>query len=287
MKENSKRKQKREERVTEYANELMRRKERKKGRELTPEEINEAFRRADRRENIKRRLAKILAVFGITVTIGGVALLNSGKEPEPEHPSGQETDIDNEKDNEKPKTNREKWLEGIQEEVGENPNQTKQDIENTIDEILEQYNANLLEQAQIDKDDLGIILRENMGEGHVIEVTSANGEISYVENPLITGQLPEGEEWVEAKDIKDEYILVDTENNNTITGIGTINSEITEIDVQYASFGGKEYVKNDQTYVGLPEAVDLEKAYKDFSDYYQFRVQQQEEQQRNDAGFEH
>ena len=31
----------------------------------------------------------------------------------------------------------------------------------------------------------------------------------------------------------------------------------------------------------------LEKAYKDFSDYYQFRVQQQEEQQRNDAGFEH
>lgn len=96
-----KQEQEKEERITEYANKLMTRKERKNGRKLTPDEIEEAFKRADRREKrrerIKKRIAKILAVFGITVTIGGVALLNSGEKPEPKHPSGQETDIDNEK----------------------------------------------------------------------------------------------------------------------------------------------------------------------------------------------
>ena len=129
------------------------------------------------------------------------------------------------------------------------------------------------------KNDLGIILRENMGEGHVIQVTSENGEISYVENPLINGSLPEGQKWVNAQDVEEEYILVDTENNSTVAGMGTIDNTKTEIDVQYASFGGQEYVKNAETYIGLPEGVDLEEAYEDFSEYYQFRLQQQEKQQ--------
>ena len=263
-----KREQKREERVTEYANKIIGKRERKLGRKLTEEEIVEAFQRSERREEKRiKRNRKIVAIL-TALGIGGIALLNSGEkpEPEPEPPSGQETDIDDEKDNEKPKTDREKWLEGLQ-------------VTDTIDSILQEYNDNLPEEEKINKNDLGIILRENIGEGHVIQVTSGNGEISYVENPLLSGILPEGQEWVEGQDINDEYILVDTENNSTVAGMGTIDNMKTEIDVQYANFGGQEYVKNDETYVGLPEGVDLEEAYEDFSNYYQFRLQQQEKQQ--------
>lgn len=263
-----KREQKREERVTEYANKIIGKRERKLGRKLTEEEIVEAFQRSERREEKRiKRNRKIVAIL-TALGIGGIALLNSGEkpEPEPELPSGQETDIDDEKDNEKPKTDREKWLEGLQ-------------VTDTIDSILQEYNDNLPEEEKINKNDLGIILRENIGEGHVIQVTSGNGEISYVENPLLSGILPEGQEWVEGQDINDEYILVDTENNSTVAGMGTIDNMKTEIDVQYANFGGQEYVKNDETYVGLPEGVDLEEAYEDFSNYYQFRLQQQEKQQ--------
>ena len=263
-----KREQKREERVTEYANKIIGKRERKLGRKLTEEEILEAFQRSERREEKRiKRNRKIVAIL-TALGIGGIALLNSGEkpEPEPELPSGQETDIDDEKDNEKPKTDREKWLEGLQ-------------VTDTIDSILQEYNDNLPEEEKINKNDLGIILRENIGEGHVIQVTSGNGEISYVENPLLSGILPEGQEWVEGQDINDEYILVDTENNSTVAGMGTIDNMKTEIDVQYANFGGQEYVKNDETYVGLPEGVDLEEAYEDFSNYYQFRLQQQEKQQ--------
>lgn len=263
-----KREKKREERVTEYANKIIGKRERKLGRKLTEEEIVEAFQRSERREEKRiKRNRKIVAIL-TALGIGGIALLNSGEkpEPEPEPPSGQETDIDDEKDNEKPKTDREKWLEGLQ-------------VTDTIDSILQEYNDNLPEEEKINKNDLGIILRENIGEGHVIQVTSGNGEISYVENPLLSGILPEGQEWVEGQDINDEYILVDTENNSTVAGMGTIDNMKTEIDVQYANFGGQEYVKNDETYVGLPEGVDLEEAYEDFSNYYQFRLQQQEKQQ--------
>lgn len=265
-----KREKKREERVTEYANKIIGKRERKLGRKLTEEEIVEAFQRSERREEKRiKRNRKIVAIL-TALGIGGIALLNSGEkpepEPEPEPPSGQETDIDDEKDNEKPKTDREKWLEGLQ-------------VTDTIDSILQEYNDNLPEEEKINKNDLGIILRENIGEGHVIQLTSGNGEISYVENPLLSGILPEGQEWVEGQDINDEYILVDTENNSTVAGMGTIDNMKTEIDVQYANFGGQEYVKNDETYVGLPEGVDLEEAYEDFSNYYQFRLQQQEKQQ--------
>lgn len=250
----------------------MAKKEKRYRRDLTPEEIAEAFKRADkreeRREKIKKKFTKILAIFGVTVTIGGgvAFLLTSGEKPEPESPSGQETDIDTEKDNETPKTDREKFLEGLQ-------------VNDTIDAILEEYNGNLPEEEKINKGDLGIILRNNVGAGHIREVTSEDGTIAYVENPLLSGILPEGQEWVDVQDISNEYILVDTENNSTVAGMGTIDNTKTEIDVQYASFGGQEYVKNDETYVGLPESVDLEEAYEDFSDYYEFRVQQQEKQQ--------
>lgn len=123
-------------------------------------------------------------------------------------------------------------------------------------------------------------------------MTSEDGKIDYVENPLVSGDLPEGQEWIDEQDISNEYILVDTENNSTVAGMGTIHNTKTEIDVQYASFGGQEYIKNDETYVGLPEGVDLEEAYEDFSDYYEFRVQQQEKQQESESkiqnnGFEH
>lgn len=275
-----------EDRVTEYANKIMEKRERKLRRKLTKEEIDEAFQIADRREEkrirMKRKIVGILAALGITIG-GGAALLTAGGDNEPKTPTEQETDIDNEKDNETSKTEREKFLEELQEGVGENVNETEENLDSVINEILEKYNANLLEEAQIDKDDLGIIHRDNMGEAQIFQTTSPDGEIIYVNNPLVSGILPEGQEWVEAQYIDDEYILVDTENQNTIAGIGTIHDAKTEIDVQYADFGGTEYVKNNQTYVGIPEDMNIEEAYEDFSEYYQSRVQQQEGQQQGNA----
>lgn len=275
-----------EDRVTEYANKIMEKRERKLRRKLTKEEIDEAFQIADRREEkrirMKRKIVGILAALGITIG-GGAALLTAGGDNEPKTPTEQETDIDNEKDNETSKTEREKFLEELQEGVGENVNETEENLDSVINEILEKYNANLLEEAQIDKDDLGIIHRDNMGEAQIFQTTSPDGEIIYVNNPLVSGILPEGQEWVEAQYIDDEYILVDTENQNTIAGIGTIHDAKTEIDVQYADFGGTEYVKNNQTYVGIPEDMNIEEAYADFSEYYQSRVQQQEGQQQSNA----
>lgn len=275
-----------EDRVTEYANKIMEKRERKLRRKLTKEEIDEAFQIADRREEkrirMKRKIVGILAALGITIG-GGAALLTAGGDNEPKTPTEQETDIDNEKDNETSKTEREKFLEELQEGVGENVNETEENLDSVINEILEKYNANLLEQAQIDKDDLGIIHRDNMGEAQIFQTTSPDGEIIYVNNPLVSGILPEGQEWVEAQYIDDEYILVDTENNNTIAGIGTIHDAKTEIDVQYADFGGTEYVKNNQTYVGIPEDMNIEEAYEDFSEYYQSRVQQQDGQQQGES----
>ena len=275
-----------EDRVTEYANKIMKKRERKLRRKLTKEEIDEAFQIAGRREEkrirMKRKIVGILAALGITIG-GGAALLTAGGDNEPKTPTEQETDIDNEKDNETSKTEREKFLEELQEGVGENVNETEENLDSVINEILEKYNANLLEEAQIDKDDLGIIHRDNMGEAQIFQTTSPDGEIIYVNNPLVSGILPEGQEWVEAQYIDDEYILVDTENQNTIAGIGTIHDAKTEIDVQYADFGGTEYVKNNQTYVGIPEDMNIEEAYADFSEYYQSRVQQQEGQQQSNA----
>lgn len=275
-----------EDRVTEYANKIMEKRERKLRRKLTKEEIDEALQIADRREEkrirMKRKIVGILAALGITIG-GGAALLTAGGDNEPKTPTEQETDIDNEKDNETSKTEREKFLEELQEGVGENVNETEENLDSVINEILEKYNANLLEEAQIDKDDLGIIHRDNMGEAQIFQTTSPDGEIIYVNNPLVSGILPEGQEWVEAQYIDDEYILVDTENQNTIAGIGTIHDAKTEIDVQYADFGGTEYVKNNQTYVGIPEDMNIEEAYADFSEYYQSRVQQQEGQQQSNA----
>lgn len=275
-----------EDRVTEYANKIMEKRERKLRRKLTKEEIDEAFqiayRREEKRIRMKRKIVGILAALGITIG-GGAALLTAGGDNEPKTPTEQETDIDNEKDNETSKTEREKFLEELQEGVGENVNETEENLDSVINEILEKYNANLLEEAQIDKDDLGIIHRDNMGEAQIFQTTSPDGEIIYVNNPLVSGILPEGQEWVEAQYIDDEYILVDTENQNTIAGIGTIHDAKTEIDVQYADFGGTEYVKNNQTYVGIPEDMNIEEAYADFSEYYQSRVQQQEGQQQSNA----
>lgn len=303
-------------RENEIANELIRKEESRIGRKLTNEEIVKKFQEAEekakkerieqkreqKRENkikkIKRKIIAILATLGITIG-GGAALLGAGEDNEPKTPTGQETDMDNEKDNETPKTDREKFLEGLQEGIdkningtGESQNEINEQLNDTIDAILEEYNTNLPEEEKIDKDDLGIIFRDNVGEAHVRQAIDENGEKIYIDNPLVAGNLPEGEEWIEASNIQDEYILVNTENKDLIAGMGTIDNAKTEIDVQYADFGGKEYVKNDETYVGIPEDIDIEEAYEDFSDYYQFRVQQQEEQQTNetqiqDDGFEH
>ncbi len=256
-------------------NKILKEVEKNTGEKPTSKEKRKATEKANKTlfNRMSRRIAIFLGAIGITTA--GVAMLTSGDGKEPTEPDKPTVETE-EQGLEEEKTDREKFIDELKEGVGENTNEIEENLENVIDEILEQYNANLSDEEKIDKDDLGIILRENIGEGHIREITLEDGEKSYVENPLVTGNLPDGEEWIAADQIDDEYILVDTENNTTIAGIGTIDSTKYEIDIEYADFNGTEYVKNEGTYVGLPENTDLEEAYEDFADYYQSRTQQQE-----------
>ncbi len=232
-----------------------------------------------KREPIKKIIAKILAAVGIT--IGGVALLNSGKGNDTKPIEQTERDND-EQGNTNSKTDREIYLDELREGIKDYSNQSEeqQNTDTVIDEIIETYNNNLLEQAEIDKEDVGIILQSHLGNGHIIQTTSENGDISYIENAL-KDELAEGQEWISGEDTKDIYILVDTKHNNTMAGIGKIDDEISEIDVEFVRLD-EDYTKNDETYVGLPENVDMDKAYQDFSRYYQERIQQQEENQKKE-----
>ncbi len=224
-------------------------------------------------KRMRKKLTMYLAILGIGV--GGVIMLNEGKENEPV-PIEKETN--NEENNKSTfQEERTKYLEELQQKAEEKiENKEQEGRQYIINELLNEYNSNLLEQAQISKNDLGIILRENIGEGHVIEVTSEDGKKSYIENPLKKGVLPEGQSWVKATEVNDEIILVDKKNNNVVSGIGTINKERTEINVQYVNFGNKEYTKNDMTYVDLSEWENLEEVHKAFLDYYEYRVEQKE-----------
>ncbi len=224
------------------------------------------------RRGIRNTIIAILGSIGLTV--GAQALLpdgNEGKQPD------NKTNIEMENESDTSTTKRDEYLqelrdmsqydgtENLQEELGDT---------HIVNEILNMYNDNLLEQAKIDKDDLGIIFQDYVGEGHIIEKSSEDGEISYIEDASkVTKDLQAGESWVESNDIGHVYVLVDTEHNNTIAGIGLINEQYHEIDVEQIRnlSNGTVYEKNNQTYVGLPEEYELQDIDKNFSNYFQER----------------
>ena len=224
------------------------------------------------RRGIRNTLIAILSSIGIAV--GGQALLpdgNEGKQPD------NKTNIEMENESDTSTTKRDEYLQGLRDmSQYQGTENLREELSDThiVDEILKMYNDNLLEQAEIDKNDLGIIFQDYVGEGHIIEKRSEDGEISYIEDASkVTQNLQAGESWVESNDIGHVYVLVDTEHNNTIAGIGLINEQYHEIDVEQIRnlSNGTVYEKNNQTYVGLPEEYELQDIDKNFSNYFQER----------------
>lgn len=263
----------------------IRKKERRAGRRLSEKGRRRVAKSVVRRTKIRNRIVSILAALGITV--GGVqALLPEGNNI---HTQKDNTNIQMQDKENSIENKRETYLSELSVDVSKENAETLEKGKDSkiIEKILEAYNDNLLEQAEIGKEDLGIILQNNMGEGNIIRDVSSGEKVSYIENiSKSTYDLEEGQKWVDADSIDDIYVLVDTEHNNTIAGIGSINGNYQEIDVEKVK-GGKdniEYVKNDRTYVGLPEEVDKDEAYESFSNYYQERTEKQQKTEiDNDA----
>lgn len=262
------------------------RREQRKGKRLNEKGIENTIKKVEARRTrrgIRNTLVAILGSIGIAV--GGQALLTDGNDvKEPDN----KTNIEMENKENTGTNKREEYLKELQDmsQYAEQEN-LQEELSDTyiIDEILEKYNDNLLDQAEIDKDDLGIILQGYVGEGHIIEKHSADGEISYLENASKgTEDLEPGESWVEAKDIGHVYILVDNEHNNTVAGIGVIDNYYQEIDIEQVRNrdSGIVYEKNSQTYVGIPEEFELRDVYENFGNYFQERRVKVEEAQRND-----
>ena len=258
-------------------------KEQRAGKKLSKIGRRKVAQRVIQRTKIRNRAIAMLAALGITV--GGVQGLltdgNNTKTPD----NRQHIEMENE---ENPVINKkEAYLKELHVDVEQQPieNQQQEEIDtHIIDQILEAYNGNLLEQAEIDKNDLGIIKQTIVADGHMIRETSQEGEISYIED-YSKMQLEDNQEWVGGSAIDSTYILVDTEHNNTIAGIGSISGDLYEIDVEKVKAGDNrtEYVKNEQTYAGLPEGVELEEVYENFSNYYEERLVNIQQAEKNEG----
>ena len=210
----------------------------------------------------KRMRTRIIALLGAlgVATAGGHALLNNGSD------NVQDTKTKIESTN-TGKTTRDPFKEGI-------------NFDTTIvDKILVEYNANLPEEEKITEDDLGIVLQENMGDGHVIKDVSEDGEVSYIENHYkgLTG-IEENQEWVSGEEVDSILSLFDKNSKNTIAGICEIDEEYHEIDLERLMVGNTEYIKDEQTYVGIPKDVDIKDVYKNFENYYKKRLNKLENQ---------
>ena len=232
-------------------NKIIKEMEKDTGEKISPNQKSEATKEANKTlfQRMRKRIAVALGAIGITV--GGVALaLNSGEKPEPEPPSGQETDIDDEKDNETPKTDREKFIEELQEGVGENTNETEETLENIIDEIIEKYDEKLPEGETLD---LGVI---SEGSGSIGKFTQkASGE--KIKEPISDDQLEEGQVYID-DEVKAGYYLVNNNNNETIAGVIETTEGYDEVTANYVNIrdaNGNEtvYTRNPDTYVDLEE----------------------------------
>ena len=232
-------------------NKIIKEMEKDTGEKISPNQKSEATKEANKTlfQRMRKRIAVALGAIGITV--GGVALaLNSGEKPEPEPPSGQETDIDDEKDNETPKTDREKFIEELQEGVGENTNETEETLENIIDEIIEKYDEKLPEGETLD---LGVISEGSGSIGQFMQ--KASGE--KVKEPISADQLEEGQVYID-DEVKAGYYLVNNNNNETIAGVIETTEGYDEVTANYVNIrdaNGNEtvYTRNPDTYVDLEE----------------------------------
>ena len=263
---------------------------------LSEKGIEKVAKKVKKKRGIRGALIAIATALGI----GGVAnyatheLLPEGKEQEKQETTQEnETTINSKK---------ESYLKELHVDVDSNAinqEETSQEEEKDtqlIDQILEAYNANLLEQAKITKDDLGIILQKDFENSpmELIRETDENGEISYIENvSKSAADLTPNRELAEQENVGDIYVLVDTENNATIAGMGAIDDNYYEINIEnIRGDNGIQYIQNPDTYVGIPEDIDrenaddMENAYKNFSNYYQERVNQlaEKEAQIEDDG---
>lgn len=258
--------------------------EEKKGRELTKKERRNIAKNV--KTKIKWRNRAIAALGAIGLAVGGYTALNPGKTDEQTN----KTKIEQQNKKNEKQSKREEYLKGLKTEI----NYEEQDKENEdketkiVDQILSEYNDNLLDQAKISKEDLGIILQEKMGEAHIIKEISDDGNVSYLENYLKYDlDDPENQEWISAKDVEDIYVLVDKKNHNTIAGIGEVEGKTTEVDIEQIKFGPEntEYTKNGKTYIGIPDGVDKEKAHKNFSNYYNERLNSNKDKEK-ESGME-
>ena len=262
-----------------------------KGREKVAQKVE------TRRKKRGIRKAFIAALASLGIAVGGQALLPEGNEGEK-----QETTQENETTT---NSKKESYLKELHVDVDSNvinKEETSQEEKDTqlIDQILAAYNANLLEQAKITKDDLGIILQKDFENSpmELIREIDENGEISYIENvSKSAADLTPNRELAEQENVGDIYVLVDTENNVPIAGIGSIEQNYVdnyyEINIEnIRGDNGIQYIQNPDTYVGIPEDIDrenaddMENAYKNFSNYYQERVNQlaEKEAQIEDDG---
>lgn len=278
-------KARREEKKKQEIDEEIERIEQAKGKRLNEKGKERVTKKVEARRTRRGIRNTIIAILGsIGIAVGGQALLtdgNEGKQPD------NKTNIEMDNESDTSNTKRDEYLQGLRDlsQYQETEN-LQEELSDThiVDEILKMYNDNLLEQAEIDKDDLGIIFQDYVGEGHIIEQRSEDGEISYLENASkTTKDLQAGESWVESKHIGHVYVLVDNENKNTIAGIGAIDQQYQEIDVEQIRNNGIVYEKNDQTYVGLPEEYELRDIDKNFGNYFKERQVKVEEEKRAEA----
>ena len=281
-------KAKREAKKQQEIDEEIERIEQIKGKRLNEKGKEKIVKNVENRRTRRGIRNTIIAILGsIGIVVGGQSLLtdgNEGKQPD------NKTNMEMDNENTTSTTKRDEYLQELQDlsqyQDLEDPQKEIRDTR-IIDEILKMYNGNLLEQAEIDKDDLGIIFQDYVGEGHIIEKHSEDGEVSYIENASKTTEdLQAGETWVESKDIGHIYVLVDNENNNTVAGIGAIDKAYHEIDVEQIRANGIVYEKNDQTYVGLPEEYELQYIDENFGNYFQDRQEKVKQEQKEDNEIE-
>ena len=281
-------KAKREAKKQQEIDEEIERIEQIKGKRLNEKGKEKIVKNVENRRTRRGIRNTIIAILGsIGIVVGGQSLLtdgNEGKQPD------NKTNMKMDNENTTSTTKRDEYLQELQDlSQYQDLEDSQKEIRDTriIDEILKMYNGNLLEQAEIDKDDLGIIFQDYVGEGHIIEKHSEDGEVSYIENaPKTTEDLQAGETWVESKDIGHIYVLVDNENNNTVAGIGAIDKAYHEIDVEQIIANGIVYEKNDQTYVGLPEEYELQYIDENFGNYFQDRQEKVKQEQKEDNEIE-
>ena len=248
--------------------------EQHKGKRLSEKGVEKVTKRVEdrRAKRLRNTLIAILGSLGLAV--GGHALLSDGNQV------NQQNNKNNiEMENDTTTSRKEAYLKELQDmsqyadiEIS----QEKVKDTHIVDEVRENYNDNLLDQAEIDKEDLGIILQGYVGDGHIIEKRSKDGEISYIEDASKnTEDLTSEQKWVEGKDIEHIYVLVDNKHKNTVAGIGIIDGQYCEIDVEQVRnpTDGTVYEKNDQTYVGIPEQFELREIYDNFANYFEERLE--------------